>query len=160
MYPQRFDELWKTEGVLRFDEEKGEERIDLDKYSEYVRNSESLLHGHGYSVYDDVFSQMDSWNALEKKHGVKIYYEIMPRIMPVADFKKRALELYSRGAERFALWDTYCRVPYNDLRAMISKLGHKEELAELIPEGTVKRSYRVLTYGGLNFGRYKPYWGG
>ena len=84
----------------------------------------------------------------------------MPRIMPAADFKKRALELYSHGAERFALWDTYCRVPYNDLRAMIAKLGHKDELTGLNPEGAIKKSYRILSYGGLSFGRYKPYWGG
>ena len=161
VYPQRFDELWKMDGVLVFDEGKGEERIDLNKYDEYVHGgSESLLHGHGYSVYDDIFAQIDSWNELEKKYGSKIYYEIMPRMMPVNDFKKRAIELYERGAERFALWDTYCRVPYNDARAMVLKLGHKDELAELTPEGTIKKSYRVLSFGKMNFGRYKPYWGG
>ena len=161
VYPKRFDELWKMDGVLNFDEGKGEERIDLEKYNEYVHGGgESLLHSHGYSVYDDIYAQMDGWNALEKKYGVKIYYEIMPRIMPSADFKKRALELYSRGAERFALWDTYCRVPYNDLRAMISKLGHKDELPTLDPEGCKKKHYRILSFGNMNFGRYKPYWGG
>ena len=161
VYPQRFDELWKLDGVLVFDEEKGEERIDLEKYNEYVHGGhESLLHGHGYSVYDDIFAQIDGWNELEKKYGTKIYYEIMPRIMPAEDFKKRALELYSHGAERFALWDTYCRVPRNDLRAMISKLGHKDELAQLTPDGSVKKSYRILSLGTKQFGRYKPYWGG
>ena len=161
VYPQRFDELWKVDGVLNFDESRGEERIDLPKYNEYVHGeSESLLHGHGYSVYDDIFAQIEGWNSIETKYGTKIYYEIMPRIMPVADFKKRALELYARGAERFALWDTYCRVPYCDLRAIIAKLGHKDELAGLNPDGTTKKSYRVLSYGGLSFGRYKPYWGG
>jgi hypothetical protein len=161
VYPQRFDELWKMDGVLSFDEGKGEDRIDLEKYNEYVHGgSESLLHGHGYSVYDDIYAQIDGWNALEKNYGTKIYYELMPRIMPVADFKKRALELYSHGAERLALWDTYCRVPYNDLRAIISKLGHKDELEGIMPEGTVKKNYRILSLGGLSFGRYKPYWGG
>ena len=162
VYPKRFNELWKMDGVLNFDEDKGEERIDLEKYNEYVHGeSESLLVSiGGYSVYDDIYTLMDSWNALEKNHGVKIYYEIMPRIMPAADFKKLALELYSHGAERFALWDTYCRVPYLDLRAMISKLGHKDELPHLDPEGTHKKLYRVLTIGNMNFGRYKPYWGG
>ena len=161
VYPQRFDELWKTEGVLAFDEEKGEERIDLEKYTEYVNSGhESLLHGHGYSVYDDVFAQIDSWNELEQKYGTKIYYEIMPRIMPTNEMKKRALELYAHGAERFALWDTYCRVPHNDLRATIAKLGHKDELEDLDIEGAHKKLYRVLRIGNMNFGRYKPYWGG
>ena len=161
VYPQRFDELWKTEGVLAFDEEKGEDRIDLEKYTEYVNSGhESLLHGHGYSVYDDVFAQIDSWNELEQKYGTKIYYEIMPRIMPTNEMKKRALELYAHGAERFALWDTYCRVPHNDLRATIAKLGHKDELEDLDIEGAHKKLYRVLRIGNMNFGRYKPYWGG
>lgn len=161
VYPQSFDELWKIDGVLVHNEEKGEDRIDLSKYNEYVNSgNETLLHGHGASNYGDISPETKNWIPLEEKYGVKLYFEIMPRIMPVADFKKQALELYSMGAERFALWDTYCRVPYLDLRAIISKLGHKDELSGLIPEGTVKRSFRVLTYGNMNFGRYKPYWGG
>ena len=84
----------------------------------------------------------------------------MPRTMPPADFKKRALELYSHGAKRFALWDTYCRVTHNDMRAMIARLGHKDELEALSPEGAVKKKYRLLTIGNMRFGRYKPYWGG
>jgi hypothetical protein len=43
---------------------------------------------------------------------------------------------------------------------MISKLGHKDELAELDPEGCVKKRYRILSFGDMSFGRYKPYWGG
>ena len=162
VYPQTFDELWKVDSVRVYNEEKGEDRIDIEKYNAYVNsNHETLLNSHGVGTYGEIVSsQVEKWLSVEKKYGVKLYFEIMPRIMPVADFKKQALQLYSLGAERFALWDTYCRVPYCDLRAIISKLGHKEELADLAPEGTVKRSFRVLTYGSMNFGRYKPYWGG
>lgn len=161
VYPQSFDEIWKVDGVLAYNEEKGEDRIDLEKYNAYVNSGqETLLHGHGAANYGDISPETKNWLPLEEKYGVKLYFEIMPRIMPVADFKKQALELYSMGAERFALWDTYCRVPYCDLRSIISKLGHKDELANLTPEGTVKKSYRILSYGNMNFGRYKPYWGG
>ena len=162
VYPQSFDELWTVDGVLVFNEEKGEDRIDLTKYNEYVSGEqETLLHGHGASDYGKISShEIKNWLPLEEKYGVKLYFEIMPRTMPPEDFKKQALQLYSLGAERFALWDTYCRVPYNDMRAMIAKLGHKDELPHLDPEGTHKKHYRVLTIGNMNFGRYKPYWGG
>lgn len=159
VYPQGFKELWKTDGVIAFDENKGEDRIDIKAYDTYVNGPLDTLF-HDYPNHADFIAEVKNWLPLEEKYGAKLYFEIMPRTMPPADFKKRALELYSLGAERFALWDTYCRVPYNDMRAMISKLGHKDELADLMPEGASKKSYRVLTLGNMNFGRYKPYWGG
>ncbi len=159
VYPQSVKELWIEDGVLNFDKDKNEDRIDLTKYNEYVNGeSESLF--HDYPNHADFIGEVKNWLPIEEKYGAKLYFEIMPRTMPPADFKKRALQLYSLGAERFALWDTYCRVTYNDMRAMIAKLGHKEELEGLVPEGIRKKTYRLLTIGNMNFGRYKPYWGG
>ena len=158
VYPQSIKELW-ADGVLNFDENKNEDRIDLSKYNEYVHGeSESLF--HDYPNHADFIGEIKNWLPIEEKHGACLYFEIMPRTMPPADFKKRALELYSHGAKRFALWDTYCRVTHNDMRAMIARLGHKDELETLSPEGAVKKTYRLLTIGNMSFGRYKPYWGG
>lgn len=160
VYPQSFGEEWNGD-VLVYSPEKGEHRIDLTKYDAYVNGEkETLRHVHGYDDLSAHLKPIKSWNALEKQYGTKLYFELMPRVMPVETFKARALALYEGGAERLALWDTYNRVPYNDLRALILKLGHKEELAELPLEGTVQKDYRILSFGNLNFARYKPYWGG
>ena len=159
VYPQSIKELWNMDGVLYFDKDKNEDRIDLEKYNEYVHGESETLF-HDYPNHADYIGEVKAWLPLEEKYGAKLYFEIMPRTMPPADFKKRALQLYSLGAERFALWDTYCRVTHNDMRAMIAKLGHKNELESLSPEGAVKKTYRLLTIGNMTFGRYKPYWGG
>lgn len=160
VYPQYFNELWNTE-VLVYRPEKGEHRVDLTKYDAYVNGeNETILRAHAYEDLPSYFKAIEAWNTLEKQYGTKLYFELMPRVMPIKDFKERAIALYEGGAERLALWDTYSRVRYNDLHALISKLGHKEELSTLPLEDTVQKEYRILAFGDMSFGRYKPHWGG
>jgi hypothetical protein len=159
VYPQSFKELWKADGVLVLDEARNEHRIDLQKYNEYMKwEKEPLL--HIFPDNADFAKEVKNWLPLEEKYGVKLYFEIMPRLMPAEEFKARAAELYSLGAERISLWDTYDRVTYNDTRAILSRLGHKDEIASLSPDGIEKRIRKVLTIGNMNVGKYRPYWGG
>ena len=101
------------------------------------------------------------WMALEKKYGVKVYMEIMPRHLSNKEFKRRALDLYNCGAERIALWDTYGRAPMKAMWSTASRLGHKDELADMdVHEGEYYRRFRIYRIAGADISRYEPFWGG
>ena len=98
---------------------------------------------------------------LEKKYGTEIYFDLIPRQMPTAEYQRRALELYANGAERFSMWDTYSRVPLRAQWTMASRLGHKEELKSWSDgEGELFSRHRLLKIGGQNVSMYRPMWGG
>ena len=79
--------------------------------------------------------------------------------MPCDEFKRRAVELYDLGAERFALWDTYGRAPKRSMWAVAGYLGHKEELRDFDykPYSSV---VSITKIGGVDISRYNPMWGG
>ena len=97
--------------------------------------------------------------SLEEKYGVPAYFDILPRVMPCEDFKKRALELYGLGAERLAMWDTYGRAQHIRTWHAARVLGHKEELADM-SFGDVSRRINVRQIGAPEVSRYNPMWGG
>ena len=169
-FPQRHYE--KLDGDIW--QEGKEYRIDVDKYTAWIKEKQSGITYHtsnfdcepAYTNYDgklcgpaDQTARIAEWNALEEKYGVKIYYDIMPRSMPNEEFRRRALELYDCGAERFALWDTYGRAPKRYMWAVAGHLGHKEELRDYdyTPYSSVIRVGKV---GGVDVSRYNPMWGG
>jgi hypothetical protein len=96
--------------------------------------------------------------ALEHNYGVKVYMEIMPRIMDPDKLRQRARELYACGAERIGLWDTYDRVSYGGMWAVAGKLGHKDELNCMQPP--FYREYRIHELAGMDISRNHPSWGG
>ena len=170
-YPVRFhemlpDEVWKDEAHTR---------IDLEKYTKFVRtkggatihpgdcellppikNSRGELCGP-----DGQAEHVAEWMALEKKYGVKVYFEIMPRQLPNEEFKRRALDLYNCGAERIALWDTCCRAEPRAMWVAAGRLGHKDELADMdVGEGEYYHRFRVYRTANSDFSRYEPFWGG
>ena len=152
-----------------------EYRIDLQKYTEYVRHIPEPITYRGdfdfkepYKNYRGVLcgptsqkERVQQWMQLEKDYGVKIYLEILPRWMTPEEYKRRALEFYSYGAERIALWDTYCRLPVKAEWNFASKLGHKEELASMdTGEGELYRHTKICRLAGYDISRYHPSWGG
>ena len=81
--------------------------------------------------------------------------------MSTEEYRDRALELYGCGAERISLWDTYNRAPRKRPWTMISRLGHKQELASYDSgEGTLYSVQRILKVAGKDISRYLPAWGG
>ncbi len=163
VFPQAVEELYTAEGVLVEDEETGEPRINMEKYNEYVHGPATNFR-RAYTdqklLFENPEESVPQWVELEKKYGVKLYFEIMPRFMPNADFKKCALRLYGLGAERFALWDTYGRVVCKNNWRLIGKLGHKEELPGIDPDERLFTRYKILRYGDIRLGRYYQSWGG
>jgi len=173
VYPMLIDE--DLSGDVWQDEEKT--RIDLNKYEAFAMTSDDLVisrrasfeyphtvifppyDGEGDPATDE--ERIAQWQALTDKYGVKVYHDIQPRQMPTAEMKRRALELYGRGAENFSLWDTYSRVPNRTMWTMASRIGHKEELASFSDgEGELYTNHRLLSIGGQNTSMYLPFWGG
>ena len=150
-------------------------RIDLDKYTEYVRtNKDVTIHPDNFEVIapiknsrgelcgpDGQAEHVAEWMALEKQYGTKIYIEIMPRQLSNKEFKRRALDLYANGAERIGLWDTNCRTFPRAMFSTVRRLGHKDELADMdVGEGEYYRRFRIYRLAGADFNRYNPFWGG
>jgi hypothetical protein len=171
-YPQRIRE--RLEGDIWVGEPGGE--IDLKKYAKYVRESDEnpILRRGDFNTLEpmadsrgvprgpaDQKERVAEFMKLEKEYGVKVYIEIMPRIMPTLEYKARALELYDAGAERISLWDTYCRVMSRGTWSMIRRLGHKDELPGFESgEGVYYSVHRLLKVGDKDVSRYIPAWGG
>ena len=98
---------------------------------------------------------------MERKYGTKIYIEIMPRIMTAEEYKDCAAILYDAGAERFALWDTYERVPHSAMWSMVRRSGHKEEIKGFASrENEFHRRIKIIRIAGKYENRYKTYFGG
>jgi len=171
-YPQRVYE--KLEGDVWKEDDYN--RIDISKYTEYVRSAKIDPIEHipdfisSYKVKDsrghlqgpdNLKERVAEFMTLEKQYGVKIYFDIMPRNMETIEFQKNVLELYNAGAERVALWDTYGRVARSAMWSMVRRLGHKEELANYSSgEGEFYNYYRLLKVAGKDVSRYKVTWGG
>lgn len=172
-FPQRFYEL--LDGDIWQD---GKEwRIDLDKYTDHCRKNAGALtvRSKCYEVAPPPYTnykgelcgpatqreRVEQWNALEQKYGVKIYYEIMPRVMVNQEFKRRVMELYDCGAERIGLWDTFIRALAKAMWSTVSCIGHKDELSSLdVGEGEQYRLLRIGKIGEHDISRYDPTWGG
>ena len=170
-YPQRIREV--LEGDLWQDE--AHTKLDLDKYYEYVRGERSSIRHSGDVDFvepwpdsrgvlkgpKDQKERVQEFMEIEKKYGVTVYLEIMPRFMSTAEYRRRAMELYELGAEHLSFWDTYNRVPNRVQWSMISRLGHKEELKDFTDGNGELYSYRrIMKIGGKDVSRYLPAWGG
>ncbi len=157
VFPMAGEELFNEEGVLYEDAGTGEQRIDLAAYDAYVRGpkqSYRRTYTDKDNLFEDVTKTVPQWMELEHKYGVKLYFEIMPRRMPNAEFKRCALTMYELGAERFALWDAHGRVVCKGNWAMIGKLGHKEELPDIDPDSFQRTQHKLRMIGGMPIGRY------
>ena len=114
-YPQVFREILKGDIWQKGAEGK---LLDLDKYYKYVCESpESILYRR--NDINDIVPMEDSrgvlqgpssqqeriaeFMAIEKKYGVTVYIEIMPRFMPPLEYKRMALEIYNAGCEHISL---------------------------------------------------------
>lgn len=171
-YPQRIRE--QLEGDIWQDE--SHTKLDIDKLHDYAINAEKSIMYRKSDLYDappmadsrgvlqgpaGEKERVEEIAALENKYGVQVYFEVLPRLMPCADFRDRAAELYSYGAKRLSLWDTYDRVPRRILWTMMRRAGHREELASYPSgEGELYSYHRITKYADMDVSRYAPAWGG
>ena len=184
-------EQWAKEGLVDliisdqrrirevFDEtvwqDEAKQTIDINKYTDFARRSKIAPVRYDY---DEIFppfqdstgklagpdsqkQRIKEFMAFEKKYGMKVYIEIMPRQMSCEEIKRRALEIYECGCDHIGLWDTYSRVRRKVEWTMWRRIGHKKELAEMKDgEEELYNVVRVLRLGAKNVRSYKPMWGG
>ena len=164
----------RLDGDIWKDEDKT--RIDVEKYKKFAKGNDPDVYWRRdwceFKEFDDYPYVKDpkiktepervaQWMELEKKYGAEIYFDLLPRHMPTAEYQRRALELYANGAERFSMWDTYNRVNLRAQWTMASRLGHKEELKDWSNgEDELFSRHRLLKIGGQNVNMYRPMWGG
>ena len=163
-YPWRYREVYGPGCILP------NGHIDMEKYKAWVNNPEAapyFLKGDVEATEDisgvpqgpaNIRELVQQWMAMEEQYGVKIYIDIMPRVMPPEEIRRRALELYDAGAKRIALWDTFGRVTCKAMWGTARKLGHVEQLRQGFDTET--KLYRVHELAGNNISRYLPIWGG
>ena len=171
-YPQRIREVLKGDVW----QDSTHKKLDLEKYSRYVReaeesiiyrrqdfntippmeDSQGILRGPA-----DQAERVREFMELEKRYGVTIYIDIMPRSMSPEEYRQRALELYRAGCEHISLWDTYGRAPMKIDWSMLRRLGHKDELEHYDSgEGVYYRTCRTMRIADRDVSRYLPAWGG
>lgn len=167
-YPNRYREVYGPGCILP------NGRVDMEAYKAWVNSPDSkpYIHQGDRACFEpvadsqgviqgpaNVTEQVQQWAELEKKYGVKVYIDIMPRQMPPEELRRRALEIYDAGCQRLALWDTYGRVTHRAMWSVARKLGHKEALrAGAVDPAT--RIYYLQELAGNNISRYLPVWGG
>jgi hypothetical protein len=70
------------------------------------------------------------WMGLARGTGCGIYPDILPRRMPADEFRKAAMRHYQAGADGLSFHDLYWRIHRKSEWAMLSKLGHRDELPQ------------------------------
>lgn len=78
--------------------------------------------------------------------GVKVYPDLYPRRLPPAAALYSGETLYSLGCDGIAMWDTYNRTPRLSEWAMLSRLGHREEIPRWRAQGRGDGYFRVLDF--------------
>lgn len=162
------DEVW---------EDSTHTAINLEKYTHYVRTSNEpavsrASHFGGFreprpdhlGILRGPKTQKEriqEFMELERNYGVVFYPCILPRYMPPAEYQRYIMELHECGVDRFSFWDAYSRSPRKIEWSMISRLGHKDELASFTDgEGTLWHKERIIAAGGKTFSHYSPSWAG
>ncbi|MBR1867407.1 MAG: hypothetical protein IJ800_02370 [Clostridia bacterium] len=168
-YPQRMYEII-PQSVMDDDGK----RINMKKYDDWVTSGDRSV----FKCDDFDFSppykncsgesigplsqeeRIAEWNNIEKKYGVKVYFDILPRIMTDKEFVRRVSELYRYGAKRISLWDYNGRLVIPNLGNVARKAGQIEDFINNTVKTEKPVYYRILHIGKYSIKRFFPGWGG
>jgi hypothetical protein len=107
-------------------------------------------------------TDIDYYAGTTRGTDCRLYFNLMPRHMPAAEYRRQALRCYDAGADGLFFWDTYQRHDGTSQWETIRKLGHVEEIPDWIEEKKDQAEPRILrltSLGGHAMGRYSPYRG-
>lgn len=68
------------------------------------------------------------WKTLVGGSSCELFPDVLPRRMPANEFRKRGIEYYAAGADGMSFHDLYWRIHRKSEWAMLSKLGHRQEM--------------------------------
>ena len=150
-------------------------RINLEKFTAYANTGveEPILY-----EYDSIFDPMaDSkgvlrgpvsnterikeFMELERKYGMTVYIEIMPRAMSHERMVKKAREIYDAGCTHIGLWDTNARTRRRSEWNMWRGIGHMDSLDSVLEaQASLRSLVRLTELGGKSVRAYMATWGG
>ena len=150
-------------------------KIDLGKYPAFTRQGDQsvIIRQEGFYLLEPIpdshgafpapnteRERIAEWTELENQTGVRIYFDLMPRHMSAAEYRRRLLEIYDAGGKRISLWDTQERAAERRVWNLLRRAGHRDEILAAAPDenGCCAR-YRFLFLGGKSVGRVRPSWG-
>jgi hypothetical protein len=142
----------------------GSGKIDLERYrqAKYSSNTPPVQRTYSDDL-DRVLANLPHHLEICRRTGVKCYVEIPWEHTRSTEFLHDYVSrVYAAGAENISLWDTFGqRIPDRPEWNLVSKFGHKEELAGIPAHRSSYISYfRVLSYNGISIAAYHPYWRG
>lgn len=94
-------------------------------------------------------------------HGspCKLYPNVMPRRMSPAEYRRKALAFYEKGADGLCFWDTDQRHTLLRQWSLVRRLGHTEELREKAKaQAPDPEPIPLRKLGGYALDRYPPHW--
>jgi len=164
-------------------EEMGRERIALSIHMFLTKDANFLygLDGHTLAtegIVDDIVAHpitdnlqgqylrngeftdedLQYYADMVKGTNVRLYCDLMPRSMPVEEYRSKAARAYAHGFYGLAFWDSYSRHWRRSEWACVSRLGHRDELKEEFPEWRAGRKERIVELSGHNIMAWAPYW--
>jgi len=97
-----------------------------------------------------------------QRHGVAVHPTFISwRLPPLDSLMRQAVGLYGQGADGLTFWDANSVVESGPRWSVVSRMGHRSELAERAEEGEPQpTNARFHRLGGLVVdGPYHPNWG-
>ena len=150
------DRHWENlDADVWLDREKG--LIDPAKYGAWADSapeSVTCRNVYGHLIPKEA---VDEYHALTEGTGVRVFCDLQRDC--VGDAKAEAERLLSMGVRDFCIWDTDDYKPWTRLWRFLSRLGHTEEITGF-DITKYARTCRVNVLGGMQVGRYLPWWGG
>ena len=102
------------------------------------------------------------FRRIAKGTACKVYPNVMPRFLPSSEYRKLAQFYYDEGADGLLFWDTYQRHDGSSQWETVQRLGHREELAQVLAENEPREEPKLrplLRLAGHHMHRYSPYRG-
>ena len=163
-HPRRFIEILPDE-VMRDD---ASNRIDMDKYNEYIRHNETATMHYGdgdiFTPYPNSKGELvgpssikenaKQWAEFSDKYNIPVYFDYTFCGNTDEELMQAVSDLYDLGIKKLTVFNTvlaYRRTPHWNL---VRNLGHKNLLKnpEFFKEKYIKR--RVISINGINYKRY------
>jgi len=102
--------------------------------------------------------RVTEWKILIGGTSCELFPDVLPRRMTADEFRRRGIDYYEVGADGMSFHDLYWRIHRKSEWAMLSKLGHREELAAWKSRcGDFFRKRRLVSMMGLSMDeRFNP----
>ena len=163
-HPRRFIEILPNE-VMRAD---APNRIDMDKYNEYIKHNETSTMHYGEGDMYEQFPTCNSelvgpasikenamqWVEFSNKYNIPVYFDYTFCGNSNEELMKGVSELYDLGIENLTVFNTVLAYRPTPIWNLVRNICHKEDMKnpDYLKDKYIKR--RVISINGVNYKRY------